>query len=276
MATETLLEGAVTFAAAGWSGSGIADSNDYIINKPFGPITAGLDQSGLATGIESMWFYPGAVGVVGGGANGPFIVDADNSADAFVNNYGAVTLYLQAGGGSGVINNFACGPNSINYLQGGSFPTIVQDGGTLVINASTDFDDLYVGQGSCTVEYHATDADSITIDGGTAVIKRLPTTLTVNAGRVVLDPDDAEGVSGKTINIKGGYVDWRAGAIPTVAINAGEVDFRRARVSFTPGGSAFTYTSGAIIHRNDAVVSLSNLTNVGSSKANAGSASPAP
>lgn len=274
MATETLIEGVTTFAAAGWSGSGIADNNDYQIYVPFGPITAGLDQSGLTTGIESMWFLPGSVGIVGGGSNGPLTLDADASADAYVANYGQVTLYLQAGGGSSTINNFSCGPGSINYLQGGAFPTIVQDGGTLVINASTDFDNLYVGQGACTVEYFATDADSITIDGGTAVIKRLPTTLNINAGRVVVDPDDAEGVTGKTINIKGGYVDWRAGAIPTVAVNAGEVDFRNARVPFTPGGTSFTFTSGAKIYRNDAVVSLTNLTNVGSSKVDVGGPTP--
>lgn len=276
MATETLIEGAVTFAAAGWSGSGLADDNDYRVNVPFGPITAGLDQSGLTTGIESLWFLPGSVGIVGGGANGPLIIDADSSSDAYIANYGSVTLYVQAGGGSGVIENFSCGPGSINYLQGGSFPTITQDGGQLFINASTDFDDLYVGAGACTVEYFATDADSITIDGGTAIIKRLPTTLTINAGRVVLDPDDAEGVSGKTMNVNGGYVDWRAGAIPTVSVNAGEVELRKARIPFTPGGTSFTHTSGAKINRNDAVVSLTNLTNVGSSKADVGGFTPSP
>lgn len=274
MATETLIEGVTTFAAAGWSGSGFADNNDYQVYVPFGPITAGLDQSGLTTGIESLWFLPGSNGIVGGGASGPLIIDADASADAYVANYGNVTLYLQAGGGSSTINNFSCGAGSINYLQGGAFPTVVQDGGTLNINTSTDFDDLYVGAGSCTVEYFATDADSITIDGGTAVIRRLPTTLNINAGSVILDPDDAEGVTGKTINVKGGYLDWRAGAIPTVAFNAGEIDFRNARVPFTPGGTSFTSTSGAKIYSNDAIVTLSNLTYIGSSKTDVGSPSP--
>jgi len=274
MATETLLEGAVTFAAAGWSGSGIADNNDYIINKPFGPIAAGLDQSGLTTGIESLWILPGAAGIIGGGAAGAFTVDADASADAFVANYGSVTLYLTAGGGSGVINNFSCGAGSINYLQGGAVTTIVQDGGTLFVNASTDFDDLYQGGGNLTVEYFATNADSITIDGGTAFIKRMPTTLTVNGGNVILDPDDAEDVAGKTLNVNGGKLDWRAGAIPTVALNSGTVNLQNARISFTPGGTAGTYSSGCTIARNDAVVSLANITNIGSGKANVGGATP--
>lgn len=274
MATEYLDEGAVTFAASAWSGSGIADSNDYIINKPFGPITAGLDQSGLTTGIESMWFLPGAVGIVGGGSYGALLIDADNSADAFINNYGSVTLYLSAAGGSGVINNFACGGQSINYLQGGSFPTITQDGGVLNLNASTDFDDLYQGGGQLTVEYFATDADSITIDGGTAVIRRMPTTLKINGGSVILDPDDAEGFSGKTVIFNGGFTDWRAGAVPNVEFNSGAVNLQNARIAFTPGATSGTYSSGCKIYRNDAVVSLANITNIGSSKTNVGGATP--
>jgi hypothetical protein len=91
---------------------------------------------------------------------------------------------------------------------------------------------------------------------------------------VILDPDDAEDVAGKTLNVNGGKLDWRAGAIPTVALNSGTVNLQNARISFTPGGTAGTYSSGCTIARNDAVVSLANITNIGSGKANVGGATP--
>lgn len=274
MATETLLEGAVTFAPAGWSGSGIADSNDYVVNKPFGPVAAGLDQSSLTIGIESMEFYPGSVGVVGGGAAGPLILDADASADAFVNNYGNVTLYLKAGGGSGVISNFACGSGSINYLQGGSFPTIVLDGGTLFLNASTDFDDMEQNGGALTVEYLSTNADSAELNAGTSIWKRMPTAMTVSGGRHVIDLDDAEDVAGKSLTVTGGSVQIVSGSIPTVSFNAGEVDLTKARKAITLGGTAGTFTKACRIMRNDARVDISALVNTGSSKSSAGGATP--
>lgn len=265
MATEYLDEGATTFAASAWSGSGIADSNDYIIEYPFGPITAGLDQSGLTTGIESMYFKPGSVGIVGGGTYGPLEIDADNSADAYIANYGAVTLYLEAGGGSATINNFSCGVNSQNYLMGGTFSSVVQDGGILNANASTVITTAYVNGGSATIEYNATDATLIQVNGGTAIIRRMPTTLNVLAGRVILDPDDGEGFSSKTLNIYGGYVDWRAGAVPTVNIDAGVVDLSNNRRAFTPGATAGNYSASArIIPHPD--VDTSNIVARGSSK----------
>lgn len=271
MATEYLNEGAVTFEAAGWSGSGIADSNDYIVEYPFGPITAGLDQSSLTTGIESLYFKPGAVGIVGGGSNGPFIVDADASADAYVANYGNVTLYIQAGGGSSTINNFSCGSGSINYLQGGTFTEVSHDGGILTANASTIITTYYQSAGTSTIEYNATDATTIEVNGGTMELKRLPTTLNINAGRVILDADDAEDTSGKTINVKGGRLDWRFGAVPTVNLDGGTVDFSNNRRAFTPGSTAGNRSAACkIITHPD--VDTSNITNRGAGKTSIGGA----
>ncbi len=273
MATEYLNEGATTFAASGWSGSGFADGNDYVVEYAFGPITAGLDQSGLTTGIESLYFTTGAAGIVVGGALGPFIVDADNSADAYVANYGNVTLYIEAGGGSSTINNFSCGPGSFNYLQGGTFTEVVHDGGTLTANESTVITTYYQSAGSSVIEYNATNATTIEVNGGTMVLKRLPTTLNINAGRVTVDPDDAEDVSGKTINVKGGYCDWRAGAIPTANLDGGTVDFSHARRAFTPGGTAGNRSAACTIITSTSVDD-SNLTNRGSGKTAIGGPTP--
>lgn len=275
MATEYLAEGAVTFAAAAWSGSGIADSNDYVIEYGFGTIAAGLDQSSLTTGIESMYFKKGSSGTVGGGALGSLLIDADNSADAFVNNYGDVTLYITAGGGSGVINNFACGPGSVNYLTGGTFSTVTHDGGSLTVNASTIVTTYSQASGNAKIDYHATNATLMEINGGTCELKRLPTTLTINGGTVTLDPDDAEDVSGKTINMAGGKLIWKAGAIPTVNLNGGVVDFTKARRAFTPGSTAGKRSSACRIYPHPDVT-LTNIIPIGSSKVDIGGATPAP
>lgn len=273
MATEKLLEGAVTFGPAGWDGSGIADSNDYIINVPFGPITAGLDQSGLTTGIESMEFYPGASGIVGGGALGALLISADNvGKTAFVNNYGAVTLYLSSSGGPGVINNFACGPMSINYLVAGTITTIVQDGGQLNVSASVVFTTFQQGTGTSTIEYNATDATTIEINGGQSIVRRLPTNLVITGGDVYLDPDPAEDVAGKSITVNGGNLTWVAGAIPTTTLNGGVVDFSRAKIAFSAGTG--TYSSACRIIPNNSRVDISNITPAGSSKTDVGSPSP--
>jgi len=272
MPTQTLLEGAVTFAAAGWSGSGFADDNLYLVDVPFGPITAGLDQSGLTTGIESLEFFPGSSGTVGGGSLGALLIDADSSADAFVNNYGHVTLYLSAAGGSGVINRFACGPNSRNYLMAGSFPLVVQDGGMLVINA--DFDMLQLNSGSLTVPYFATDADSAQLNGGKSEFSRVPTAVTINGGTHTIDADDAEGLSGKTLNLNGGYLVLISGAFPTVNLLGGTLDLSKARKVMVLGGAAATYSSACKVIRNDARVDVSAIIPTGSSRSSVGAATP--
>jgi hypothetical protein len=275
MATEYLNEGAVTFAAAGWDGSGIADSNDYIVNIPFGPITAGLDQSGLTTGIESMSFMPGSSGIVGGGALGAFIVDADASPDAYVSNRGFVTLNITAGGGSATINNYDCGINSVNNLMGGAFTTITQDGGTLSANASTTFTTYYQMGGASTVEYNASGGTDINITGGTMILKRMPSTLTIGEGaKVIFDPDTAESFTSTTLTLLGGTIVWKAGAIPTVNANGGMVDFSDNKAPFTPGATAFNVSGTKIIEHP--AVDLSNIANVGALKRNVGGATPTP
>lgn len=278
MAVEFLNEGAVSFAAANWNngaggaGSGIADNNDFVIEYPFGPLTGELDQSALTVGVESIDIRPGAVGVIGGSA-GAFIIDADASVDAFVANYGNVTLYLTAGGGSSTINEFSCGTKSINYLIGGTVTSIVQDGGFLNINASTIVTTAYINKGETSMAYHATDATLVEVNGGNLTIKRMPTTLTINGGTVTLDPDDSEGFTSKTINMKGGRLIWRAGAVPTANIDGGVVDFSNNRRAFAPGATAGKYSSAATIisHPN---VDESNITARGASKTAIGGPTP--
>lgn len=258
MATEYLNEGAVTMAAAGWSGSGIADSNDFKIEKKFGPITAGLDHSSLTTGIESMEFTVGASGIVGGGSAGPLILDADASADAFVRNNGKVTLYLDAGGGSGVINYFDAGAFSRNFLQGsGTFGTIYSRGGSIDVNESTVITNAKLMGGSGTLNYNSTKLTAITVSGGSWIIKRACTLLTVKGGTVIYDPDDAASHTSTALVMDGGEIDWRAGDIPTVTGNAGLINWANARTSITPGATSFTVSGTQFV--DNSAVDTSNI-----------------
>lgn len=274
MATEYLDEGAKTFAASAWSGSGIADNNDFIADVGFGPIVAGLDWSALTTGIESLYFKPTSNGIVGGGSYGSLLIDADSSADAYIANYGTVTLYLSAAGGSAVINGFSCGPGSSNFLTGGSFGDVVIDGGSFSANASTIITgDVFVNAGVSVIEYHATDIDLVQVNGGTITLKRAPTVLTVNSGTVTLDPDSAESYTSKILNMNGGYLTVKDGAYPTANLDGGTVDFRQNTRAFAMGATAGNTSSSCKIYRHpDADISA--ITARGSSKVDVGGAIP--
>ena len=259
MATETLNQGAKTMAASGWSGSGIADSNDYRIEHDFGPLEAGLDHSGLTVGIESMWFTPGSEGIVGGGSFGALKLDADATADAFVRNHGKVKLYIEAAGASAKINYFDAGPFSDNNLQGGTFGTVYAQGGNTNVNGSTVIENAKLMAGNGTFEYNASGAaiTVLEVTGGTWHIKRAPTAMIISGDAVVIyEPDDLASHTGTTVTINGGLLDWRKGAIETVNANGGMIDFRSASGVFAPGATAFPLLGTTIIE--NPLVDLSN------------------
>jgi hypothetical protein len=222
-----------------------------------------------------MTIKPGASGTIGGGSAGAFIADFDSSSDAFVSNRGNVALYITAGGDGATVNNFDFGPGSQNYLQGGTFSTVTGNGGLLEANGSTILGTVHLMGGASVIEYHATDATLIRVMAGTHVIKRMPTTLEVGGtARVVLDPDDAEGFTGKSIKITGGYIDWRAGAVPEVEGDAGTIDFSNNRRAFTPGATSFVVTGAKITPSSE--VSTTNVTYPGALKRDIGGFTPTP
>lgn len=274
MATQHLLEGAVTLDPLGWDGAGFLADDDFIIELPFGngaPITQGLDQSSIVGGIQSLTIKSGATGTIGGGAAGPLIIDADGSGDEFISNHGSVTLFSRAGGDTGRIENYDCGPMSINNLQGGTYGNITVSGGTLNANESTVIENGFFAGGSGELEHSAIDSTLIKIMAGTWTLKRMPTTLTIGGTAVVIfDPDDLENLAGKTLNMQGGRIDWRAGAVPTVVGDAGIIDFSNNRRPFAPGGTSFVVTAATIIEHN--AVDLTAVTFPGQMKRNLRSA----
>ena len=274
----TLNEGATSLAAANWSdATGFADNATLVINKPFGngaAVTAGLDQSGLTTGIDSLDIKKGAAGIIGGSGTS-LEVDADSASTDGISNHGNVTLYLQ-GGGSSLIQNFDCGANSRNYLTGGTFTTTTVQGGYLSANESTVLTNFDAYGGNGVIEYKSDKITLARIMRGSWIIKRACTSLIIGENAtVIFDPDDAASFTSTAITNYGGRLIWRAGAVPTVTSIGGSIDFSEARDSFTPGSSAFT-VGGTKITEGDGSVSLTNVTYVGRMQRSAGGFIPLP
>ena len=261
-----LNEGATSLAAANWSDStGFADNATLEIKYPFGdgsPVTAGLDQSGLTEGIDSLDISAGARGQIGN--NGTSLeVDADSATSDYVRNRGNVTLYLAASGDDDLIQNFDFGGRSRNFLTDGTFTNITGDGGELTVTESAVVTNFYAAGGSGVIKYNSTEITTAVITGGTWTIERGVNTLYVGEGaRVIYDPDDSVSHTGNTLDISGGVIDWRFGAIPTINARGGQIDFRNARATFTPGGTAFN-VFGTRIMEGTGLVSLTNVSYAG-------------
>ena len=261
MATKYLAAGSITFASPAWSGGAIANTDDLVIAEPFGIVAIGLNQSALA-GLESVWIKPTCTaGRIGGGASGSFLVDVDNSTDAFVANQGGVELYIAAAGPSGKIENLdQSGPGS-TYITAGTVDDVTISQGRLTANGSAVIVNLVAVGGSSMIEYNATAITSAEFHGGNHTVRRAVTTLTVSGGAtVVYDPDDAATITGTTIVTRGGRLVHRAGATPTVINRGGTYDLSQARISFTPGGTSWTAIGTRITQSTS--VPITNLARV--------------
>ena len=278
MAVAYLNEGATSLAAANWSdATGFADNATLVIDKRFGsgsPLTSDTNQSGLTTGIDYLDILKGAVGQLGTGAS-PLRVDADTASGDGITNYGNVTLYFQ-GGGSGQINNFSCGPNSINHHVSDTITQVVVEGGSYTAEESaviTNFD-AYGGVGE--IKYNSTKITTCRIMRGNWILRRACTNLYIgDNARVTIDLDDAATMSSTAITSYGGTIDLRFGAYPTITAIGGTIDLRNARRAFEIGGTAITLGGTKIIEGSE-VVTISNVSNVGNSKRSVGGFTPAP
>lgn len=263
MAVAYLNEGATSLASANWSDStGFADNATLVIRESFGngsAVTAGLDESGLTTGIEYLDIRPGASGTIGGDS-GPLKVDADASADAYIRNRGNVTLYIEAGGGSATINNYDCGGSSRNWLIGGTFTDFTTDGGVTNVGESAVITNLYAAGGSGVVEYNSTAITKAVIVSGTWVIRRRVNELIIGQNASVMyDPDpQVTSWSGDSISVNGGSLAMTRGDVPTLELFGGSLDLRRATEAMTPGGTSFV-ALGTRILEGSGLADLSNF-----------------
>ena len=264
MAEAYLNTGATSLASGNWSDTtGFADDAELVIRDSVGngqAITAALDQSGLTTGIEFLDIRPGASGTIGSDT-GPLKVDADASADARIRNRGNFTLFTDAGGASGVVNNYDFGPGSTNWLVGGTFTNVTTDGGIAVVGESAVVTNLFAAGGAGTVEYNATAITKAVVTKGNWTIRRRVNTLIVLDGAsVVYAPDDqVTTFTGDKIEVHGGRLTQTRGAVPTYELNGGMWDLSRATEPFTPGGTSII-ALGTRIVEGAGLVDLSNLT----------------
>ena len=289
MAIAYLNKGAVSLASANWSDStGFADDATLVINKSFGggqPLTSDTDYSSLTEGINYLDIRAGAQGQLGNGSN-PLKVDADtdsgSTAADYIANFGSgVTLFLQAGGDDTLILNFTMGnqpvglPNTSN-LVGGTYTNVGMMNGTLNANQSTVITNYDQYGGYAEIDYNSTAITAARIMGGTCIIKRLVTTLTVGKdARVIYDPDDQiSSFSGTTINQYGGYLVQKRGATPTILSLAGTHDFSQLREAATPGGTSWSVGGASIVESPN--LTTTNVEYVFDIKRNVGGPIPIP
>lgn len=235
MATEYIVEGVTTFAAAGWSGSGLADSNDFIVDKRIGPVTAGLDQSGLTEGIESIDFTPAGRGQVGS-AGAPFKIDVDASSDAFFRAMGDWLIYYEADGDDNLCQNMHVGQGATVYIVGGTVTNLTMSGGRVVVEAGAIVTNVRKDGGTLVMEYNSTAVTLIEDLGGTTTIKRPYTTL--NMGHRASIRDERETGAATTVNQRGGTYTAVRGDVANFNGYAGTLDCSQAGEAIALGGSS--------------------------------------
>lgn len=251
-----LNEGATSFAAANWSdATGFADNATLVVNKPFGLITAGLDQSGLSsTGIDSLDFQEGARGIVGGGTSGSLRVDSNGGSTHRIRNRGAVTLYVTDGGNG--VTDLDLGGQQRTNLTGGTWTDVTIDGGILTANASAIITNLYGFGGGGTIEYNSTGFTLARFTAGNWILKRGFTKVEVaGTANVTL-----WGELGTLTEVEqwGGTVRAFYGNVPTYSLFGGVLDFSQQQEALTYGGTAFNRQGGRIINKKS-TTTISNI-----------------
>jgi len=244
MATAYLNDGATSFAAANWSdATGFATNADLIVSGSSTGIVSDLDQSAVATGINSLIVGPSFNASIGNESTGPLIVDVDDVTGLWtsaaptkakvVYNATGGSFRLRAGGGSAVVSNsFVDAPGATMYLMGGTFTTLNVYRGTTSVNSSTTLVTAYVDGGIITIDYKASGLTTLVIYAGSVTCKRPASTLIeLNGGTLILDDDGATATVAITQN--GGNFIHIAGNVTTHNANAGTYTAARMRKKAT-------------------------------------------
>jgi hypothetical protein len=276
MATIYLNEAATSLASPNWGGSGITNGDDLVINKPAGIVAAGLDQTGLAEGVQSLRILPTATaGRIGGGGAGPLRIDADNtgggSVTPIVSNYGSnFELYIKAEGDNNLITNLDNGPGGSTWVQGGTVTNATVAGGRVEFNESTVVTNFYAHGGSGLIRANATAITLAEITGGNWLIERVVTTLRISGNATVtFDPAITASLSGTTLEVfgtssSGPRVILKYGPFPTIKARGGTIDLSQARAAFTPG--ATLWTTFGTRYSPSTLVSTTNRAPIGGSQ----------
>lgn len=231
MALAYHIEGSTTFAAAGWSdATGFANSATLVVSKRFGPITAGLDQSGLSEGMESLHVVGDAVGDIGS-ASAYFMCDFDAAATSnFLYAPRGGSLWYRPKGDDNLCNLFeAAGNGTYTIGGGGTVTTLRHSRGIGTVGPDTIVTNLELsGPASATIEYNSTAITAATIMSGNILMKRVATTLNVDGGNVTID---ATAGAITTLNIRGGNVTiLSSGTITKINHYGGNLDLTKLKI----------------------------------------------
>lgn len=240
MPVAYLNDGATSLAAANFSdATGFATNAELVIGGATTGIISDLDQSGVATGINSLIVGPSFNGTIGNESVGPLIVDADDVTGVWtsaaptpakvVYNATGGSWRLRAGGGSAVISNaFMDAPGATWFWTGGTFTTSNFYRGTANVNSSTTLVTANVDGGSVTIEYKASGLTTLNIYAGTVTCKR-PASTIINLynGTLILDDDGATATV--AITQTGGNFIHVAGNVTTHNAYAGTYTAARLR-----------------------------------------------
>lgn len=272
MATQTFNRGG-TDATNDWSGAGPTLGYDMIVNDRFGPVTNNLDHSTI--GLESLQFLPGAVGRFGGGSDGAYLVQIDNTTDAKLIMHGTqVELTIDAGAVTDKIENADIIAGNTLYVTGGFAEDVTMSGGYFSIAGAAKSANFYAVGGESDHAYHSTDGVEFTALAGTHNIRRGYATVNVGEGAtVIIDLDDSVTTTGFTLNIWGGTVILINGNFPSIYGYGGILDLTKARTIQTPGSTAFKLL-GTRVLENPTVIDTSNVTGYGAMDRPIGSPTP--
>lgn len=229
-----------SLADANWSdGAGFADGADLEIRDGSVPVTTDTDHSDLTGGIESLVVRKPRRGNVGTPQN-PVKCDADNSADARVENLSPASLHYQAAGGNNLCNVLRQTGTGDTFVYGGTVAQTYQSAGYFYANESTVLTDVDVQGGRFLIENNSTGLNSLNIKQGIGTCKRdcdADGTITVASGvTLTLDIPDASPTLDVTVDPGGRLIVLQADVLASLT-NNGYVDLSQAKADCTLGAT---------------------------------------
>jgi len=245
MPTAYLNSGSTTFAAAGWSdATGFATNATLVVSNGGQNITAGLDQSAVATGINYLKIAENFAGNIGTDSD-PLKCDVDDVAtqwstsaatSARIEHYGTGVLRYQAAGGSNVCTNYFQSGAGTSTIYGGTLTYATVQAGTFYANASTTLSDVQLLGGTSVVELKTGSLATMVIEGGSHTLRRAASTsIILNGGTLIYDCSSGTTAS---ITINGGTLIHLAGDVTAMIGNGGTYDPSRLQRDSTV---AYTY-----------------------------------
>ena len=236
MPTKTRVRGSTNWAdTAYWNGGTLPVTNDDVqVLEGTDSFATGLNQAGV--NLSSLLFDAGYgdLSTTVGAAGSPLRYDVNGTGAKLMRFAGSCAAFFFQGGTTGNVGQlewFPSGGAGRLLISGSTITTLVLQTGSATINDDVAVTTLVVEGGDHLLRTHASNTPAITATGGRLRIERDWTTLEISGGAVVTIAL-AAGVTGGTINNRGGTLVWESGDAGAVSVFAGELDQSRlARAS---------------------------------------------